>query len=97
MCEEKLRLLELAVLGSAIKTDVPYKFLPASSISYITRQIADTLCVKDEEVESWVIRGVSAKVIQAKLDQVSQTARIKYTKLMHNHCLPLKATHLPLI
>jgi len=55
-CVRKMRLLSLASLGSDAE-ELPYSV------------VADTLSITDDEVETWVIRAISAKLLDAKLDQ----------------------------
>jgi translation initiation factor 3 subunit M len=63
-CVRKLRLLSLASLASETN-EIPYS------------SIASTLQIKEEEIESWVILAVSAKLIEAKLDQLRRVAVVR--------------------
>lgn len=61
----KMRLLSLASLG-AESNEVPYAL------------IAQTLQIPEEDVEMWIIDAVSAKLIEAKLNQVKRVANVRY-------------------
>ncbi len=63
-CTENMRLLSLASLCAE-----------AEVISY--KEIADGLQVEDSQVEKWIIKGITSRLIDAKIDQLSQTILIK--------------------
>jgi translation initiation factor 3 subunit M len=60
----KMRLLSLASLGS--EHEIPYSL------------IASTLQIPTEEVESWVITAVSAKLLEVKMNQLKQTVSVGF-------------------
>merc|ERR1711976_295655 len=64
-CLKKIRLLSLATLASE-----------HSELTY--DQVAKALNISLDEVESWVIFAVSAKLIEAKLDQMNQTVFVHH-------------------
>lgn len=63
-CISKMRLLSLASIGTNSK--VPYS------------AVADTLQVRENEVEQWVIRAISSRLIEAHIDQLYQQITITY-------------------
>lgn len=60
-CEEKMRVLSLATLCST-RDEVPYSM------------VASTLRIDEDAVEEWIIRGISAGLIEARLDQIKRVA-----------------------
>mmetsp|Transcript_32908 Transcript_32908/g.104763 ORF Transcript_32908/g.104763 Transcript_32908/m.104763 type:complete len:287 (-) Transcript_32908:68-928(-) len=58
-CVSKMRLMSLAALATES---------PSGEIDYGT--VRDTLMVKDGEVEEWVVRAISLKLVEAKMDQL---------------------------
>jgi len=61
----KIRLLSIASLGSEAR-EIPYSL------------IASTLQVSLSEVESWVIEAVSAKLLEAKMNQLRQVVSVGF-------------------
>eukprot|EP01113_Clastostelium_recurvatum_P023320 TRINITY_DN2786_c0_g1_i1.p1 TRINITY_DN2786_c0_g1~~TRINITY_DN2786_c0_g1_i1.p1 ORF type:complete len:423 (-),score=106.42 TRINITY_DN2786_c0_g1_i1:67-1314(-) len=61
----KMRLLSLASLG-AESEEVPYNL------------IAQTLHISEDEVETWIISAISAKMIDAKINQLRRVVIISY-------------------
>jgi len=61
----KMRLLSLASLG-AESSEIPYSL------------VAKTLQVSEDEVESWVIDAVSAKLIEAKMNQLKRVVNVSF-------------------
>ncbi|KAJ0249819.1 Eukaryotic translation initiation factor 3 subunit M [Hirschfeldia incana] len=59
-CITKMRLLSLVDLASDESGEVPYA------------SIKDTLQVKEEEVELWIVKAITAKLIECKMDQMNQ-------------------------
>ncbi|XWS44413.1 hypothetical protein CRYUN_Cryun15aG0043300 [Craigia yunnanensis] len=59
-CITKMRLMSLVDLGSNESGQVPYAL------------IKDTLRINDDEVELWVVRAITAKLIDCKMDQMNQ-------------------------
>ncbi|KAK2986306.1 hypothetical protein RJ640_021875 [Escallonia rubra] len=59
-CIAKMRLMSLVDLGSDISGQVPYAL------------IKDTLQVNDDEVELWVVKAITAKLIDCKIDQMNE-------------------------
>lgn len=64
-CSRKMRLLSLASLG-AESNEVPYAL------------VAQTLQISEDEVELWIIDAVSAKLLEAKLNQVKRVANVSF-------------------
>ncbi|CAN6477137.1 unnamed protein product [Victoria cruziana] len=60
-CITKMRLMSLADLGSNGSSEIPYSM------------IRDTLRINDDEVEYWVVRAISAKLLDCKMDQMNET------------------------
>ncbi|KAK9156547.1 hypothetical protein Scep_003121 [Stephania cephalantha] len=60
-CITKMRLMSLADLGSNGSGEISYAL------------IKDTLRIADEEVELWVVKAISAKLLDCKMDQMNQT------------------------
>ncbi|KAL0675568.1 hypothetical protein Bca4012_003549 [Brassica carinata] len=59
-CVTKMRLLSLVDLASDESGKIPYT------------SIKDTLQVKEEEVELWIVKAITAKLIDCKMDQMNQ-------------------------
>ncbi|CAH8385736.1 unnamed protein product [Eruca vesicaria subsp. sativa] len=59
-CVTKMRLLSLVDLASDESGKIPYT------------SIKDTLQVKEEEVELWIVKAIAAKLIECKMDQMNQ-------------------------
>ncbi|KAJ0237257.1 Eukaryotic translation initiation factor 3 subunit M [Hirschfeldia incana] len=59
-CVTKMRLLSLVDLASDQSGKIPYT------------SIKDTLQVKEEEVELWIVKAITAKLIDCKMDQMNQ-------------------------
>lgn len=59
-CITKMRLMSLVDLGSRESREIPYGI------------IKDTLQVNDDEVELWVVRAITAKLIDCKMDQMNE-------------------------
>ncbi|KAH3758163.1 carbohydrate-binding protein [Pelomyxa schiedti] len=64
VCEEKMRLLQLAQLASS---------RPTLSL----RDVAQGIAVPDSEVENWLLRGVGAHVITCKINQANNTVALQ--------------------
>lgn len=62
---KKIRLLSIASLGSEAR-EIPYAV------------IASTLQVPATEVESWIIEAVSAKLLEAKMNQLKQVVSVGF-------------------
>lgn len=60
-CITKMRLMSLADLGSNNSGEIPYAL------------IKDTLRVTDDEVELWIVKAITAKLLDCKMDQMNQT------------------------
>jgi len=61
-CITKMRLMSLADLASK----------GSGEISYVS--VRDTLRVTDDDVEFWIVRAISAKLVDCKMDQMRQVA-----------------------
>ncbi|KAA8530445.1 hypothetical protein F0562_005154 [Nyssa sinensis] len=59
-CIVKMRLMSLVDLGSAESGQIPYAL------------IKDTLQINDDEVELWVVKAITAKLMDCKMDQMNQ-------------------------
>lgn len=59
-CISKMRLMSLVDLGSNESGQIPYAL------------IRDTLRISDDEVETWVVKAITAKLIDGKMDQMNQ-------------------------
>ncbi|KAF3444880.1 hypothetical protein FNV43_RR14573 [Rhamnella rubrinervis] len=59
-CIAKMRLMSLVDLGSDETGQIPYSL------------IRDTLRINDDEVEAWVVKAITAKLIDCKMDQMNQ-------------------------
>ncbi|KAK9037489.1 hypothetical protein V6N11_022400 [Hibiscus sabdariffa] len=59
-CITKMRLMSLVDLGCSESGQIPYAL------------IKDTLRINDEEVELWVVKAITAKLIECKMDQMNQ-------------------------
>uniref|UniRef100_A0A1J3I785 Eukaryotic translation initiation factor 3 subunit M n=1 Tax=Noccaea caerulescens TaxID=107243 RepID=A0A1J3I785_NOCCA len=59
-CVTKMRLLSLVDLASGESGKIPYA------------SIKDTLQVNEEEVELWIVKAITAKLIDCKMDQMNQ-------------------------
>ncbi|PQP94825.1 eukaryotic translation initiation factor 3 subunit M-like [Prunus yedoensis var. nudiflora] len=59
-CMTKMRLISLVDLGSDDSGRIPYSL------------IRDTLQINDEKVELWVVKAITAKLMDCKMDQMNQ-------------------------
>ncbi|KAI7979311.1 Eukaryotic translation initiation factor 3 subunit M [Camellia lanceoleosa] len=59
-CITKMRLMSLVDLASAESGQISYEL------------IKDTLRINDDEVEMWVVKAITAKLIDCKMDQMNQ-------------------------
>ncbi|XP_031492861.1 uncharacterized protein LOC116259272 [Nymphaea colorata] len=70
-CITKMRLMSLVDLSSNGSSEIPYAM------------IRDTLRIKDDEVEYWVVRAISAKLLDCKMDQMNETVIVsRHTERM---------------
>ncbi|KAL5194415.1 Eukaryotic translation initiation factor 3 subunit M [Glycine soja] len=65
-CIAKMRLLSLVDLSSDGSGQIPYEL------------IRDTLQISDDEVELWVVRGLTANLIDCKMDQMNQVVIVSH-------------------
>ncbi|XP_027938299.1 eukaryotic translation initiation factor 3 subunit M-like isoform X1 [Vigna unguiculata] len=65
-CIAKMRLMSLVDLSSDASGTIPYEL------------IRDTLRINDDEVELWVVRAITAKLIDCKLDQMNQVVVVSH-------------------
>nr|KJB33400.1 hypothetical protein B456_006G009500 [Gossypium raimondii] len=59
-CITKMRLISLVDLGSNESGQIPYAL------------IKDTLRINDDELELWVVKAITAKLMDCKMDQMNQ-------------------------
>ncbi|KAF9624535.1 hypothetical protein IFM89_011709 [Coptis chinensis] len=59
-CITKMRLMSLADLGSNDSGEIPYSV------------IRDELKLADDEVEQWVVKAITAKIFDCKMDQMNE-------------------------
>ncbi|KAL5784940.1 hypothetical protein ACOSQ2_007332 [Xanthoceras sorbifolium] len=59
-CISKMRLMSLVDLGANESGQIPYAL------------IRDTLRISDDEVETWVVKAITAKLIYGKMDQMNE-------------------------
>ncbi|KNA11953.1 hypothetical protein SOVF_130320 [Spinacia oleracea] len=68
-CLAKMRLMSLVDLASSESGHIPYAL------------IKDTLSVNDNEVEYWVVKAITAKLLDCKMDQMNQVVIVsRYTE-----------------
>ncbi|KAI4352443.1 hypothetical protein L6164_006693 [Bauhinia variegata] len=65
-CIAKMRLMTLVDLASGGSSQIPYAL------------IKDELRIEDDEVELWVVKAITAKLIDCKLDQMNQVAVVSH-------------------
>jgi translation initiation factor 3 subunit M len=63
-CVRKMRLLSLCTLASS-KAEMKYS------------EIAACMQISEAEVEAWVIKAITAKLLDAKMDQINKTVVVK--------------------
>ena len=63
-CVRKMRLLSLCTLASS-KAEMKYS------------EIAACMQIGEAEVEAWVIKAITAKLLDAKMDQINKTVVVK--------------------
>ncbi|CAM8975887.1 unnamed protein product [Rhodiola kirilowii] len=63
-CITKMRLMSLADLGCNVSSQIPYAI------------IRDTLQIDDDEVEFWVVKAMTAKLLNCKLDQMNEVVTV---------------------
>ncbi|KAG9441777.1 hypothetical protein H6P81_017631 [Aristolochia fimbriata] len=69
-CITKMRLMSLADLGTDESGEIPYA------------SIKDTVCITDDEVELWIVKAITAKLLDCKMDQMNQTVIVRVTLQM---------------
>ena len=42
--------------------------------------IKNSLQIEDDDVEPWVVKAITAKLIDCKIDQMNQVIRVRYVK-----------------
>ncbi|GAU29178.1 hypothetical protein TSUD_275970, partial [Trifolium subterraneum] len=65
-CIAKMRLMSLVDLSSDGSGQIPYEL------------IRDTLQINDDEVELWVFKAITAKLIDCKMDQMNQVVVVSF-------------------
>ncbi|XP_059598837.1 uncharacterized protein LOC100251424 isoform X1 [Vitis vinifera] len=63
-CITKMRLMSLVDLGSDESCQIPYSL------------IKDTLRIDDDEVELWVVKAITVKLMDCKMDQMNQVVLV---------------------
>lgn len=63
-CIAKMRLMSIVDLASNESGQIPYSL------------IKDTLQIEDDEVEPWVVKAITSKLIDCKIDQINQVIRV---------------------
>ncbi|XP_031107838.1 eukaryotic translation initiation factor 3 subunit M-like [Ipomoea triloba] len=66
-CIAKMRLMSLVDLGSSESGRIPYSV------------IKDVLRIEDNEVEPWVVKAITAKLIDCKIDQMNQVVIVSHS------------------
>ncbi|KAL3525839.1 hypothetical protein ACH5RR_014211 [Cinchona calisaya] len=64
-CIDKMKLLSLVDLASSESGQVPYSL------------IKDTLQIDGDEVESWVVKAITARLIDCKIDQMNEIVIVR--------------------
>lgn len=94
-CIAKMRLMSLVDLSSDASGTIPYElirdtlqvnlYLVSMCCNCVLRIINEILqClfqINDDEVELWVVRAITAKLIDCKLDQMKQVVVVRYVLL----------------
>ncbi|ESW23336.1 hypothetical protein PHAVU_004G038200 [Phaseolus vulgaris] len=65
-CISKMRLVSLVDLSSDGSCQIPYEL------------IRDTLQINDDEVEIWVVKAITSKLIDCKMDQMNQVIVVSH-------------------
>ncbi|KAL2252368.1 eukaryotic translation initiation factor 3 subunit M [Sesamum indicum] len=63
-CVAKMRLISLVDLGNSGSGQVPYSL------------IKDTLQIEENEVEPWVVKAITAKLMDCRIDQINQVVLV---------------------
>ncbi|KAK4426255.1 Eukaryotic translation initiation factor 3 subunit M [Sesamum alatum] len=63
-CVAKMRLISLVDLGNSGSGQIPYSL------------IKDTLQIEENEVEPWVVKAITAKLIDCRIDQINQVVLV---------------------
>ncbi|KAI5665744.1 hypothetical protein M9H77_15597 [Catharanthus roseus] len=64
-CIAKMRLMSLVDLASCESGHIPYSL------------VKDTLRIDDNEVESWIVKAITAKLIDCKIDQMNEIVIVR--------------------
>ncbi|KAK4271912.1 hypothetical protein QN277_020535 [Acacia crassicarpa] len=74
-CVTKMRLMSLVDLASDGSGQIPYAL------------IRDTLQINDDEVEPWVVKAITAKLIDCKMDQMNELVLVSHhaTRVFGEH------------
>lgn len=64
-CITKMRLMTIVDLASNESGQIPYSL------------IKNSLQIEEDEVESWVVKAIAAKLIDCKIDQMNQVIRVR--------------------
>ncbi|KAI3713127.1 hypothetical protein L1987_71699 [Smallanthus sonchifolius] len=65
-CIAKMRLMSIVDLASNESGQIPYSL------------IKDTLKIEDDEVEPWVVKAITTKLVDCKMDQMNQVIRVSH-------------------
>jgi translation initiation factor 3 subunit M len=68
-CITKMRLMSLLDLSSRCAGEIPY------------HAIIDALKINDDEVEYWIVKAISCKILDCKVDQLNQVIIVRYSHL----------------
>ncbi|KAI9120767.1 hypothetical protein K1719_007800 [Acacia pycnantha] len=74
-CVTKMRLISLVDLASDGSGQIPYAL------------IRDTLQINDDEVEPWVVKAITAKLVDCKMDQMNEVVLVSHhaTRVFGQH------------
>ncbi|KAL0552239.1 hypothetical protein IC582_011345 [Cucumis melo] len=71
-CIAKMRLLSLVDLGSNESARIPYALIKGVTCVLLVLQI------NDDEVELWVVKAITSKLIDCKMDQMNEVVIVRF-------------------
>jgi translation initiation factor 3 subunit M len=91
-CIAKMRLMSLVDLSSDGSGQIPYELIRDTlqvnlnllcifcflHFTYHNSNIATPFQINDDEVELWVFKAITAKLIDCKMDQMNQVVVVRY-------------------